>query len=190
MQRPWRPYEPFDLQPAEMAAAAQVTRDRFNGYSIEFLSLGFEPAGDYRITQAGQSHFVRYFLSSDGAVFCFLNDETADEMGFEFGSVLADGTWLRSVPTAPQPPWNCCRFPVHVNFGSDCGLEELLVKHLLLLSELEPGCGHAIRYRAEQLPEVARYTDQLRHETIHAIGAPLNPLPIPQSQSASALASS
>lgn len=183
MQRPWRHYDPLDLQPVKLVGVAAGLRDFFNSFSIEFVSIGFEHSGDFRAVQAGQERIVRYFHSVDGALFSSLSQGMDGQAQFETASILSDGTCLRSVPRGPRPPWNCCRFPVYTNFVGHCSLEELLVRHLIVLGELEQGCGKVIQYTVSDLPEVVCYVDQLMHETIHAVGAPRSPLSVPSASS-------
>lgn len=180
MQQPWRPFDRFEFEPFELLAGSSASHDYLLSYSIEFVSLGFEPAGDYRVTDPGESALSRYCRSGDGAVLGWVSETAKGNRTLQFASILSDGTLVRSVPSPPVTPWNCCRFPIWVNFEPGSSLEDLLVVHLKSLIDLEHGCGPTVKYRASQLYEVVHYMRQLEHETLHAEGAPAEALTMPQ----------
>lgn len=177
MQQPWQPCEPLALEPLDLNALSSSTRDFLLSYTIEFVSIGFLHAGDFRLSRDCTSQEARYFQSSDGAVLGWACVAAGGERSFGYVSVLEDGTLVRSTPEESCAPWSCCRFPVHVNFGSGCGLEELLVSHLKSLTDLEHGCGPTVRYAADKVPEVLRYQHVLMHATEYGQGAPATSIP-------------
>ena len=177
MQKPWRPSPSICLKPINVRALSQQTRDALLAHSIEFVSLGFEHRGDFRLSIGDEEESVRFFQSVDGAILGRITNDPFHG-AFELGSILADGTFVRSIPRAPFAPWSCCRFPVHVVFGGDGDVEELLVKHLKALAELEPGCGPTNYYEPHQLEDVVTYCHALLHETVYAQDAPDDPLTV------------
>lgn len=179
MQKLWRPCPSIRLEPVDVNSLPTETRDHLLSYSIDLVSLGFEHRGDFLLHRDDDVESVRFFQSADGAVLARIS-ESSGKRSFDFGSILADGTYVRSIPHAPAAPWNCCRFPVHVLFGDGCGIEDLLVMHLQALAELEHGCGITSRYEASRLEEVVIYLHELVHETVYAQGAPDELLAVPQ----------
>jgi hypothetical protein len=181
MLKPWRPCEPCDLEPVDLDELPDPDRSILMSHTIEAVSIGFVAAGDYRIIWGDGSpddrQTVRYFQSADGAVLGWFADRPGSTATRGFASLLQDGTCVKSIPEHPFAPWSCCRFPVYVNFGAGCSLEDLLVLHLTSLAELEHGCGPTLKYAASQVPEIVAYMLALEHETEHGLGAPPEALP-------------
>lgn len=180
MLKPWRPCEPCDLQPVELDELPDPHRSLLLGHTIEAVSIGFVPAGDFRITGGDQQEdpqTVRFFQSADGAVLGWIADRAGSISPQGFASLLQDGTCVKSIPQHPYAPWSCCRFPVYVNFGAGCSFEDLLVMHLTSVAELEHGCGATFKYPPSQVPEIVAYLLALEHETEYGLGAPSEALP-------------
>ena len=189
MLKPWRPWEPCELEPVEVDELPDPQRSMLLGRTIEVISIGLVPVGDYRVVQANdpqpKPQTVRWFQSSDSAVLCWVADRAGALPEVGLASLLEDGTCVKSVAEPPHAPWSCCRFPVYVNFGAGCALEDLLLMHLTSLAELEHGCGPTLRYGASQISEVFAYMSALEHETEYGLGAPaemLPELPVPSVQ--------
>ena len=131
MLKPWRPWQPWDLEPVEVDELPDPQRSVLLSRTIEVISIGLVPAGDYRVVQQSEPHekpqSVRCFQSSDSAVLCWVADREGSLPQYGFASLLEDGTCVKSVPDHPHAPWSCCRFPVYVNFGAGCALEDLLL---------------------------------------------------------------
>ena len=180
MQTRWYPCPRIGLEPIDVDSLTSDSRDDMARYERQYAAIGFEDRGTYELHRDSEVVPVRFFQSTDGAVLGQIN-ESGNGPAFEFASVLEDGTYVRSIPSAPVAPWNCCRFPVHVVFGPGCGVEDLLIRHLNGVAELEQGCGTAHRYEAHRLEEVVTYLHDLVHETIYAQDAPIEELPIPVS---------
>lgn len=181
MLKPWRPCEPCDLEPVDVDDLPDPHRSVLLSHSIQIVSIGFVPAGDFRVTWGddppGGPQVVRCFQSSDGAVLGWIADRPGLLTPFGFASLLEDGTCVKSTPDEAHAPWSCCRFPVYVNFGAGCSLEDLLVVHLTSLAELEHGCGPTLRYAASQVGDIVGYMSALEHETEYGLGAPPEALP-------------
>lgn len=185
MLKPWRPCQPCDLEPVELHELPDPQRSVLLSHTIEIVSIGFVPAGDFRVAcgddEQEEQQSVRCFQSSDGAVLGWIAGRPGSFSAFGFGSLLQDGTCVKSIPQHPFAPWSCCRFPVYVNFGADCGLEELLVMHLTSVAELEHGCGPTLKYPPSQVTEIIAYMQALEHETEYGLGAPAESIPaVPQ----------
>ena len=182
MLKPWQPGHPFELVPVELDELPDSCRNLLLSHTIEFVSLGLVPVGDFDVRGAGVRgengvQGLRSFQSSDGAVLGWIADleDPAESVGFV--SLLEDGTCVKSTTAEPHAPWSCCRFPVYVNFGAGCSLEDLLVLHLSSLAELEHGCGPTLKYAASQVCEIVAYMSAIEHETEHGLGAPPEMLP-------------
>jgi hypothetical protein len=185
MLKPWRPCEPCDLEPVDLDELPDAHRNILLSQTIEFVSVGFVPAGDFRLVCGDdpqkEPQSVRCFQSSDGAVLGWVADRPGSMAPLGLASLLQDGTVVKSIPQQPFAPWSCCRFPVYVNFEAECGLEELLVMHLTSVAELEHGCGSTLKYSPAQVPEIVAYMQTLEHETAYGLGAPAESIPeIPQ----------
>jgi hypothetical protein len=185
MLKPWRPCEPCDVEPVDLTELPDAHHSVLLSYTIEVVSIGFVPAGDFRVAwgddPAEDPQTVRCFQSSDAAVLGWIADRPGSITPLGFASLLQDGTVVKSIPQHPFAPWSCCRFPVYVNFGPDCGLEELLVMHLTSVAELEHGCGPTLKYPPAQIPEIIAYMQTLERESEYGLGAPAESIPdVPQ----------
>lgn len=185
MLKPWRPWEPCDLEPVEIDELPDPQRSVLLSRTIEVVAIGQVPVGDFRVLQSNDPHqdlhqdpqTVRFFQSTDHAVLCWVADGAGSLASFGFVSLLEDGTCVKSIPAHPHAPWSCCRFPVYVNFGAGCTLEDLLLMHLTSLADLEHGCGPTLRYSESQVSEIFAYMSALEHETEYGLGAPPETLP-------------
>lgn len=177
MLKPWCPREAFEMAPVEFEELPELSRNLLLSHTIEFVSLGLVTAGDFGVRGEDTLQALRSFQSPDGAVLGWVADLQRPGDAIGLVSLLEDGTCVKTTPDEPHPPWSCCRFPVYVNFGAGCGLEDLLVMHLTALAELEHGCGPTLKYAASQVGEIMAYVAALEHETEHGLGAPPEALP-------------
>ena len=163
-------YHDFLFEPVSHMDLRRVTANFFDKHTPDFLALGFELIGDFRLQPNPCPVLARFFVSRDRRVFASIEDYDGLRACC-CSSVLEDGTYVECGTVRGTPVHGGTSGQLHLFPLPKASVQALYAQHCETLAQFEADLGCAVaEFDPDQAGEVANYGHRLLRWDLHNEG--------------------